>query len=107
AMKDAPGQSRIVVVGVCMQPDRVYPFVGISKELRLQFVLAYDAFEFADTLRAIAEGEIDVTPMLTGVCGLDGVAGAFDALGDPEQHVKILVEPGRSGTVTPLEGHAW
>ena len=102
AMKDAPPQSRIVVVGVCMQPDRVHPFVGISKELRLQFVLAYDPFEFSDTLRAIAEGEIDVTPLLTGACGLDGVAEAFTALGDPEQHVKVMVEPGRSGAVAPL-----
>src|SRR6185437_14548990 len=101
-MKDAPSQSRIVIVGVCMQPDRMFPFVGISKELRLQFVLAYDAFEFADTLRTIAEGEIDVTPLLTGVCGLDGVADAFAMLGDPEQHVKILVETGRSGSVDPL-----
>ncbi len=102
AMKDAPAQSRIVVVGVCMQTDRVHPFVGISKELRLQFVLGYDPFEFADTLRTIAEGEIDVTPMLTGVCGLDTVAIAFTALGDPEQHVKILVEPSRTGPIESL-----
>ncbi|HEY3834070.1 MAG TPA: zinc-binding dehydrogenase [Acidimicrobiia bacterium] len=102
AMKDAPPQSRIVVVGVCMQPDHVHPFVGISKELRVQFVLAYDPFEFGDTLRAIAEGEIDVAPLLTGACGLDGVAGAFTALGDPEQHVKVMVEPQRSGAVAPL-----
>ena len=40
--------------------------------------------------------------MLTGVCGLDGVAGAFTALADPEQHVKILVEPGRSGQIDTI-----
>jgi threonine dehydrogenase-like Zn-dependent dehydrogenase len=102
AMKDAPAQSRIVVVGVCMETDHVHPSVGIMKELHVQFVLAYDPFEFADTLRTIAEGEIDVTPMVTGVCGLDGVAGAFAVLGDPEQHVKILVEPGRSGPIENL-----
>jgi hypothetical protein len=34
--------------------------------------------------------------MITGVVGLDGVANAFDALKDPEQHAKILVDPGRS-----------
>jgi hypothetical protein len=31
--------------------------------------------------------------MITGVVGLDGVAGAFDALKDPEQHAKVLVDP--------------
>ncbi len=102
AMKDAPAQSRIVVVGVCMQVDHVHPFVGITKELRLQFVFGYDPFEFGDTLRAIAEGEIDVTPMLTGVCGLDGVPGAFTALDDPEQHVKIMVEPAHAGPLSTL-----
>ncbi len=93
AMKDAPPQSRIVVVGVCMETDRVHPFVGISKELRLQFVLGYDFAEFSDTLRSIAEGEIDVDPLVTGVCGLVGVSEAFDVLGSPEEHVKIMVEP--------------
>jgi threonine dehydrogenase-like Zn-dependent dehydrogenase len=102
AMKAAPAQSRIVVVGVCMETDHVHPAVGIFKELRIQFVLGYDPFEFADTLRTIAEGEIDVSPLITGVCGLDGVPDAFAVLGDPEQHVKILVEPERPGPIESL-----
>jgi threonine dehydrogenase-like Zn-dependent dehydrogenase len=92
-LRAAPAQSRVVVVGVCMQPDTVHPFFGISKELNLQFVLGYDPTEFADTLRHIAEGELDVAPLITGEVGLDGVAGAFDALADPDQHCKILVVP--------------
>jgi hypothetical protein len=31
--------------------------------------------------------------MLTGRVGLAGVANAFEALGDPEQHAKIVVDP--------------
>ena len=54
--------SRIVVVGVCMQPDAIPPFFGISKELSMQFVLGLRPEEFAGSLRAIAEGEIDVDP---------------------------------------------
>jgi threonine dehydrogenase-like Zn-dependent dehydrogenase len=92
----APAQSRIVVVGVCMEPDTLTPFYGIAKELNLQFVLGYDPMEFATSLRSIAEGEIDVAPMITAEVGLDGVAWAFEALGDPEQQCKILVTP--SGT---------
>ena len=93
ALRDAPVGARIVVVGVCMEPDSITPFFGISKELNLQFVLGYDPMEFGASLRSIAEGEIDVTPIITGEVGLDGVAGAFAALGDPEQHCKILVIP--------------
>jgi threonine dehydrogenase-like Zn-dependent dehydrogenase len=92
-LRRAPAQSRIVVVGVCMEPDTVTPFFGIAKELNVQFVLAYDPMEFAASLRSIAEGEIDVTPMITAEVGLDRVGWAFDALADPEQHCKILVTP--------------
>jgi threonine dehydrogenase-like Zn-dependent dehydrogenase len=59
----------------------------------VQFVLAYDPAEFAESLRAIAEGEIDVTPVITGEVGLDGVGAAFDDLADPERHCKIVVMP--------------
>jgi threonine dehydrogenase-like Zn-dependent dehydrogenase len=92
-LRRAPAQSRIVVVGVCMEDDTVTPFYGIAKELNLQFVLGYDPTEFATSLRSIAEGEIDVAPMVTAEVGLEDVAWAFEALGDPEQHCKILVTP--------------
>jgi threonine dehydrogenase-like Zn-dependent dehydrogenase len=85
--------TRVVVVGVCMERDSIEPFPAIQKELQLQFVLAYTPEEFARTLRRIAEGEIDVAPLITGRVGIDGVPGAFAALANPEQHAKILVEP--------------
>lgn len=102
AMAAAPAQSRIVIVGVCMETDRVHPFVAIAKELNLQFVLGYDPMEFIGALQSIAEGEIDVTPMITGRCGIDGVPDAFGALGSPDEHVKVLVEPGGPARVEPL-----
>ncbi len=92
-LRSAPGRTRVVVVGVCMQPDTINPFFGISKELSIQFVLGYDPMEFAATLHHLADGDIDVTPMVTGEVGLDGVAGAFAALADPDAHCKILVVP--------------
>jgi threonine dehydrogenase-like Zn-dependent dehydrogenase len=84
---------RLVVAGVCMQPDTVHPFFAIAKEINVQFVLAYTPDEFADSLRALAEGEVDGTPLITGEVGLDGVGAAFDDLADPERHCKILVTP--------------
>lgn len=94
-MEGAPAEARIVVVGVCMEPDRNEPFFAIVKQLNLQYVLAYTPEEFAASLEHIAEGRIDVAPLITGTTGLDGVAKAFDALGSPEGHAKILVEPWR------------
>ena len=92
-IEGAPVDARIIVVGVCMQADRFEPTRAIIKEIDMRFVLAYEMDEFAATLRRIAEGEIDVDPLITGTVGLDGVAQAFADLGNPEQHAKILVEP--------------
>jgi len=92
-MAAAPRGTRIVVVGVCMEPDTIHPLIGIVKELNLQFVLGYTPEEFTATLRHIAEGEIPTTPLITGHVGLDGVASAFEELGSPERHAKILVHP--------------
>jgi threonine dehydrogenase-like Zn-dependent dehydrogenase len=92
-LRRAPHGTRLVVAGVCMQADTVHPFFAIAKEINVQFVLAYDAQEFADSLRAIAEGDIDVSPMITGAVGLEDVGSAFDDLADPERHCKILVTP--------------
>ncbi|HZQ30744.1 MAG TPA: zinc-binding dehydrogenase [Mycobacterium sp.] len=92
-LRRTPVGSRIVVAGVCMQPDTVHPFFGIAKEVNIQFVLGYDPAEFADSLRAIAAGDIDVAPLITGVVGLDGVGAAFDDLANPGSHCKILVTP--------------
>lgn len=87
--------TRIVVVGVCMEKDGIEPLFAITREINLQFVLAYTPDEFALTLRHIAEGQIDVAPLITGRVGLDEVKTSFTALANPEKHAKILVEPWR------------
>jgi threonine dehydrogenase-like Zn-dependent dehydrogenase len=92
-LRRAPSRTRLVVAGVCMQPDAVHPFFGIAKEINVQFVFGYDPAEFANSLRSIADGEVDVAPMITGEVGLDAVGEAFDELSDPDRHCKILVEP--------------
>jgi 2-desacetyl-2-hydroxyethyl bacteriochlorophyllide A dehydrogenase len=92
-LRRAPHGSRVVVAGVCMQPDTVHPFFAITKEINIQFVLAYDPLEFTESLRAIAEGEINVAPLITGEVGLGSVGAAFDDLASPVEHCKILVTP--------------
>jgi 2-desacetyl-2-hydroxyethyl bacteriochlorophyllide A dehydrogenase len=91
----APRDARIVVAGVCMEPDRIEPFFGIVKELALQFVLGYTPEEFARCLRLLADGQVDAQALITGKVGLAGVRDAFAELANPERHTKILVEPWR------------
>ena len=99
-MKEAPARgARLVIVGVCMQEDTIVPMAGIEKEIQLQFVLGYTPQEYAETLDAITDGGIQPGPIVTGRVGLDGVAGAFETLGDPEEHCKIMVTPHEEHTL--------
>jgi 2-desacetyl-2-hydroxyethyl bacteriochlorophyllide A dehydrogenase len=91
----SPAGTQIVVAGVCMESDKIEPSIAITKEIELTFIFGYSPEEFAATLDDLAEGRIDVSGLVTGVVGLQDVAGAFTALGDPEAHVKILVDPTR------------
>lgn len=92
-IEGCPPGSQILVAGVCMEPDKIEPSLCINKQLDLKFVLGYTPEEFAATLHDIAEGRLDVAPLITGTVGLSGVAKAFTDLKDPEAHVKILVNP--------------
>lgn len=94
----APLAARVVVVGVCMGADAFRPSMAINKELDLRFVLGYTPLEFRDALHALADGRVDASPLVTGTVGLDGVAAAFTALGDPERHAKILIDPSSTAT---------
>jgi threonine dehydrogenase-like Zn-dependent dehydrogenase len=89
----APLFSRVVVVGVCMEPDRIRPAMAINKEIDLRFVVGYTPLEFRDTLHMLADGKVNAAPLVTGTVGLPGVDAAFDALGNPEKHAKILIDP--------------
>lgn len=96
----APLFSRIVVVGVCMEPDRLRPAMAINKEIELRFVVGYTPLEFRDTLAMLAGGKVDAARIVTGTVGLAGVDGAFDALGDPEAQAKVLIDP-KSSALLP------
>jgi threonine dehydrogenase-like Zn-dependent dehydrogenase len=92
-VSSAPLRSRVVVAGVCMEPDTFRPAIAINKEIDLRFVFGYDPGEFAETLAMLGNKTVDPSPLHTGTVGLEGVADAFDALGNPEKHAKILVNP--------------
>ncbi len=92
-ISSAPLFSRVVVVGVCMDADRLRPAVAINKEIDMRFVLGYTPPEFHETLQMLARGKVDASPIVTGLVGLSGVDRAFTALGDPEVHAKIMVDP--------------
>ncbi len=101
-ISSAPLASRVVIVGVCMEPDRFRPAMAINKEIDLRFVVGYGPLEFRDTLQMLANGKVNATALVTGTVGLDGAASAFDELAHPGHHAKVVIDP-RSQTTTPTQ----
>jgi (R,R)-butanediol dehydrogenase/meso-butanediol dehydrogenase/diacetyl reductase len=89
----APARSRIVVVGVCMQPDTIVPGLAILKELALHFVIAYRKRDFEFTLDMLEAERIASRPMITHRVDLDSFPAAFEALKKPATQGKVLLEP--------------
>jgi threonine dehydrogenase-like Zn-dependent dehydrogenase len=92
AMELVDRGGRVIVVGVCMKEDRIYPMVGINKQLTLKFVLGYTPIEYNEALMALAEGTIDTSPMITRTVTLADLPAAFEALADPSD-CKVVVLP--------------
>jgi len=92
AMMEAPRGGKIVVAGVCQQPDTIMPLMGIMKELNLQFVLGYRPADFDYVIAMIASDRIDVSDMITDIVDLDGLPSAFEALRKPSHQCKVMLE---------------
>jgi (R,R)-butanediol dehydrogenase/meso-butanediol dehydrogenase/diacetyl reductase len=92
AMMDAPRGCRLVIAGVCQQPDTIMPVMGIVKELELQFVLGYRPADFDYVIAMIASNRVDVTQMVTDIVDLDRLPGAFEALRHPSYQCKVMLE---------------
>ncbi|WP_433885741.1 zinc-binding dehydrogenase [Pseudomonas vranovensis] len=90
-IQNAPPRSRLIVVGVCMESDQIEPLIGIGKEMNVHFSFGYSGEEFAQTLFDLADGKLDAAPLITGTVQMAGVAGAFNALGKPDEHAKVMI----------------
>ena len=92
AMLEAPRGCRIVVAGVCQQPDTILPLMGIVKELEIQFVLGYRPDDFDYVIAMIASDRIDVGHMVTDIVDLNTLPAAFEALRKPSHQCKVMLE---------------
>jgi (R,R)-butanediol dehydrogenase/meso-butanediol dehydrogenase/diacetyl reductase len=82
----------VVVLGVCMGADEIYPGIGVMKELTVRFALGYSQSEFAEALDALRHERLAVAPLVTDVVGIEDAPRAFEALGRPASQGKVLIE---------------
>ncbi len=93
AMDYAPVNGRVVVAGVCMQPDRSLPGKAITQELDVRYVFGYGKRDCAFTLDMLARGRVDAGPLLGDTVGWDAFPAAFAALRSDKRRVKVMLEP--------------
>ncbi len=93
AMDYAPMGGRIVVLGVCMAPDRIQPVKALTKELQINYAYMYRRQEFELTIDLMNRERIDPTPMLTGTVGFDSFAKTFEALKTDKTACKVQLDP--------------
>lgn len=86
-----PRNGLVVVVGNVLEDSSIDQVVAFNKEIDICFAQNYRPAEFKATLDNIAEGRINVAPVLTGIVAPEGMAEAFDALTDSETHAKIIL----------------
>ncbi|HVA02787.1 MAG TPA: alcohol dehydrogenase catalytic domain-containing protein [Acidimicrobiales bacterium] len=84
---------RVVVVGICLQDDVIFPFWGISKELDIRFSIYYGREDFTDTLDALNRRVLNAVPMVTETVGLEGLPERFDRLERDPDAGKVIVRP--------------
>lgn len=93
AMDYAPMGGRIVILGVCMAPDRIQPVKALTKELTVSYAYMYRRQEFELTIDLMNRERLDPTPMLSGTVGFAGFTAAFEGLKTDKTACKVLLDP--------------
>ncbi|WP_246007423.1 2,3-butanediol dehydrogenase [Halomonas nitroreducens] len=85
---------RVVMVGIFEEPSAYNFFELVATEKEVVGSLAYSG-EFADVIRRIDEGAIDVAPLITGRIRLPEIIdkGFEELVHRKDQNVKIIVQP--------------
>ena len=93
AIDYAAHDGRLVIVGLCMAGDQLFPTKALVKELDIRFAFIYPQSDFAKVLELLGSGRIDAKPMISDSIGLESFSDAFEALKEPNQQIKVMLEP--------------
>ncbi|UUM32011.1 zinc-binding dehydrogenase [Vibrio japonicus] len=105
-IRRAPANARVVVTGIHTTPATINYAYATVKEIDLRFSYYYQPHEFEQCLNAIAEHKLPWQKLLTAKVGIDGVEGTFKQLMTPNDHIKVLIEPWRTGQLQAFESES-
>ena len=93
AIDYAAPNSRIIVVGLCMQSDHYFPAKALLKELDLHFAYVYSKDDFKKVIRFIGERRIDPSALVTSRVDLSSLPSTFERLKKPGSELKVMLKP--------------
>lgn len=94
----APWGARVVVAGVCLEPDSIFAASAHTKSLNVQFGGTPTPDDFDKALRSLGDGTIDVKRWITGTANLASGTRAFDWARDTNTHARVMVRPTEDGS---------
>lgn len=88
----APKRGLIMGIGLCDNIDTITPLIAFSKELKIQWAVAYDKEDFEFTMEMMVKGRIDGSAMITNVVTLEELPDIFEALRSPTDQCKVIID---------------
>ncbi len=92
----AATKGRVVIAGVCAEPDPWLPVAALLKEVTVAFSVYYLPREFERVIDAFASGLIDADPLVAGTRALEEFDSALQPVAESTTDGKILIEPGQA-----------
>ncbi|MED4600501.1 alcohol dehydrogenase catalytic domain-containing protein [Paenibacillus validus] len=86
-------QGQVVVVSLFKQPPAVDLASMHFKEISLTTTRCYSTGDFETAIQFMAKGMLDISPMISHELKLDQVAQGFEYMENPDQSLKVLIQP--------------
>lgn len=93
AMDIGAVDGRVVVVGVCIQDDTVFPYTGLNKELDVRFALYYERQDFLDTIGVLGSHGLGLDGFVEGTVTLEQLPATFADLLAGADGGKLIITP--------------
>ena len=97
-LRAAPFAARVVVAGVCLEPDPIFAAAAHTKGLNVQFGAIPTPADFDIALRAISDGQVEPSRWVTGGAPLEGSVEAFSSAVEADRHLRVIVHPNDAGS---------
>ena len=83
----------VIAAGFCLEPQPIVTAGALTKQIRLQFSLAYTMEDFRRSIAALDGGSLQPRAMLSDTIPLDALPATMEALRQDKSRCKVMVDP--------------